>query len=167
MCHGARYMRHLIVEEYYIQNPDRHIVYRNWGSWIFANSLSLFSYPSVLTCVFGAQKNCFIEMVLLSDHNIYFEWKKLIYYALLSEGLFFCEIMVNMSWLSVSIRCLLVSPIYHSYFLQEVKLFAAENPRINFLQPDSNTKDSKSWAYLKEFWRRYNMHGATSSGLFT
>ena len=32
--------------------------------------LCLFSYPSVKTCVVGAQKNRLIEMVLLSTHNI-------------------------------------------------------------------------------------------------
>ena len=32
----------------------------------------MFSYPSVLTDVLGAQKNCLIETVLLSTHNIYF-----------------------------------------------------------------------------------------------
>ena len=29
----------------------------------------IFSYPSVLTYVFDAQKNCLIETVLLSTHN--------------------------------------------------------------------------------------------------
>ena len=32
----------------------------------------IFSYPSVLTYVWGAQKNCLIETVLLSTHNICF-----------------------------------------------------------------------------------------------
>ena len=32
----------------------------------------IFSNPSVLTFVLGAQKNRFIEMVLLSTHNICF-----------------------------------------------------------------------------------------------
>ena len=32
----------------------------------------MFSYPSVLTYVLGAQKNCLIQMVLLSTHNICF-----------------------------------------------------------------------------------------------
>ena len=31
----------------------------------------LFSYPSILTCVLGAQKNSLIEMVLLCTHSIY------------------------------------------------------------------------------------------------
>ena len=34
--------------------------------------LQIFSYPSILTCVLGAQKNCLIETVLLSTHNICF-----------------------------------------------------------------------------------------------
>ena len=34
--------------------------------------LSIVSYPSVLTCVLGAQKNHLIEMALLSTHNIHF-----------------------------------------------------------------------------------------------
>ena len=33
---------------------------------------SVFSYPSILTYVLGAQKNPVIEMVLLSIHNICF-----------------------------------------------------------------------------------------------
>ena len=32
----------------------------------------IFSYPSVLACVLGAQKNRLIETVLLSTHNICF-----------------------------------------------------------------------------------------------
>ena len=51
--------------------------------------MRLFSYPSVLTYVLGAQKNC-LETVLLSTHNISFGWeiRKIIFcYALLSGGL--------------------------------------------------------------------------------
>ena len=32
----------------------------------------MFPYPSILTYVFGAQKNCLIETVLLSTYNICF-----------------------------------------------------------------------------------------------
>ena len=39
---------------------------------IFTIKLLLFSYPSVLTCVMGAQKNRLNETVLLSTHNICF-----------------------------------------------------------------------------------------------
>ena len=35
-----------------------------------------FSYPSVVTYVLGAQKNCLIETVLLSTHNICLGWEK-------------------------------------------------------------------------------------------
>ena len=35
-----------------------------------------FSYPSVLACVLGAQKNSFIETVLLSTHNICFDFNR-------------------------------------------------------------------------------------------
>ena len=54
--------------------------------------LRIFSYPSVLTFIMGAQKKCHIETVLLSTHNIWFSWyiRKLIiffYYPLLSGGL--------------------------------------------------------------------------------
>ena len=52
--------------------------------------LLLFSYPSILTCVLGAQKNRLIETVLLSTHNICFELerKKVVFqYALLSGAL--------------------------------------------------------------------------------
>ena len=38
----------------------------------FRVKLSIFSYPSVLTCVLGAQRNLLIETVLLSTHNICF-----------------------------------------------------------------------------------------------
>ena len=42
-----------------------------WSS--LSIKLSIFSYPSVLTYVLGAQKNRLIEMVLLSTHNISFD----------------------------------------------------------------------------------------------
>ena len=38
---------------------------------ISAEKLQIFSYPSVLTYVLGAQKNRVIETVLLSTHNIF------------------------------------------------------------------------------------------------
>ena len=38
----------------------------------FSVKLYIFSYPSVLTYVFGAQKNRLFETVLLSTHNIGF-----------------------------------------------------------------------------------------------
>ena len=50
----------------------------------------IFSYPSVLTYVLGAQKNRLIETVLLSTYNICFggEIRKLIFwYTLLTKGL--------------------------------------------------------------------------------
>ena len=49
-----------------------------------------FSYPLVLSYIFGAQKNRLIETVLLSTHNICFGWeiRKLIFcYTLLTKGL--------------------------------------------------------------------------------
>ena len=52
--------------------------------------LLLFSYLSIKTCVLGAQKNRLIETVLLSTHNICFEWeiKQIVFqYTLLSGGL--------------------------------------------------------------------------------
>ena len=39
---------------------------------IFGYKLSIFSYPSVLTYVLGAQKNHLFETVLLSTHHICF-----------------------------------------------------------------------------------------------
>ena len=39
---------------------------------IFEHKIEIFSYPSVLTYVLGAQKNRLIETVLLSTHNICF-----------------------------------------------------------------------------------------------
>ena len=38
----------------------------------FNINLQIFSYPSVSTCVLGAQKNSLSETVLLSTHNICF-----------------------------------------------------------------------------------------------
>ena len=37
--------------------------------------LRIFSYPIILTCVLGVQKNYLIETVLLSTHNICFGWE--------------------------------------------------------------------------------------------
>ena len=39
---------------------------------ILSVKLSIFSYPSVVTYVLGAQKSRLIETVLLSTHNICF-----------------------------------------------------------------------------------------------
>ena len=58
---------------------------------IFLNvKLWIFSYPSVLTYVLGAQKNCLNETVLLSTHNICFgrEIRKInFWYTLFTKGL--------------------------------------------------------------------------------
>ena len=59
--------------------------------------MRLFSFSLVKTCVFGAQKNRFIETVLLSTYNICFglEKIKLIFsYALLSGGLQ-CRLLIT------------------------------------------------------------------------
>ena len=50
--------------------------------------LSLFSYPSIQTCVLGAQKNRLIETVLLSIHNICFgrEIRKIIFHYAFVSG---------------------------------------------------------------------------------
>ena len=45
-------------------DPDKEI--------LFALIFLIFSYPLILTCVLGAQKNHLIEMVPLSTHNICF-----------------------------------------------------------------------------------------------
>ena len=49
----------------------------------------MFSYPSVLTNVLGAQKNRLIKTVLLSTHNICFvlEIRIFFWYTLLTKGL--------------------------------------------------------------------------------
>ena len=52
----------------------------------------IFFYPSVLTYVLGAQKNCLIETVLLSTNNICFGWeiRKINFrYALLTKVLYY------------------------------------------------------------------------------
>ena len=43
----------------------------------------IFSYPSVLTYVFGAQKDCLTETLLLSTNNICFGWEKFVTKVLL------------------------------------------------------------------------------------
>ena len=40
---------------------------------MFSITLSLYSYPTVSTCVVGAEENPLIETVLLSTHNICFD----------------------------------------------------------------------------------------------
>ena len=47
--------------------------------------MRIYSYPSVLTYVLGAQKNRLIETVLLSTHNICFGWeiRKLIFVTII------------------------------------------------------------------------------------
>ena len=67
--------------------------------------LPLFSYPSILTCYFGAQKNRLIETDFSSTQNIYFggEMRKIILQvALLSGGLIY-----------VLCGCFLTYPMYH------------------------------------------------------
>ena len=72
-----------------------HTFKKNWfidpdNQKFFNIKLWLFSYPSVGTCVLGAQKNRLIETVLLSTHNKCFAWEiwKIIFnYLLLSGGL--------------------------------------------------------------------------------
>ena len=65
---------------------------RRWSLYNTGLDKQKFSaYPSVLTYVFGAQKNRLIEMVLLSTHNICFGWgiRKLNFrYALLTKVLY-------------------------------------------------------------------------------
>ena len=54
--------------------------------------LWIFSYPSIKTCVLGAQMNHLIEKVLLSMQNICFGWeirKWILNDALLSGGLYY------------------------------------------------------------------------------
>ena len=53
--------------------------------------MSIFSYPSILTYVLGAQKNRLVETVLFRTHNICFGWeiRKLNFrYAILTEVLY-------------------------------------------------------------------------------
>ena len=49
--------------------------------------LGIFSYPSVLSYVLGAQKNCLIETVLLSTQNICFGWEIRIMHTYLEASL--------------------------------------------------------------------------------
>ena len=62
----------------------------------------MFTYQSVLTYVLGAQKNHHIEMVLLSTHNICFDWeiRKLIFwYAHLTQCLDHCSHHISFCFL--------------------------------------------------------------------
>ena len=51
---------------------NRRKKHRSRSAKKFSLKSEIFSYPSVLTFVLGAQKNRLIEMVLLSTHNICF-----------------------------------------------------------------------------------------------
>ena len=60
------------------------------ASNFFSLKFSIFSYPSVLTYVLGAQKNRLIETVLLSSQNICFGWeirKFILFNTLLTRGM--------------------------------------------------------------------------------
>ena len=48
---------------------------RHGTTTIYNVKLQIFSYPSILTYVLGAQKKRLIETVLLSTHNICFGWE--------------------------------------------------------------------------------------------
>ena len=50
-------------------------------------------YPSILSCVFGAQNNCLIETVILSTHNICFGWESKDYFLITHTYL--------MAWIAV------------------------------------------------------------------
>ena len=61
------------------------VLHRSSETEFLSVKLSIFSYPSVLTYVLGAEKNRLIETVLLSTLNIFFgqEIRKLMFnYAL-------------------------------------------------------------------------------------
>ena len=71
------------------EDESRYTIAQDKTTFLSIN-LSIFSYPSVLTYVLGAQKNRLIETVLLSTYNIRFglEIRKLIFeYELLTIGL--------------------------------------------------------------------------------
>ena len=66
----------------------------------------IFSYPSVLTYVLGAQKNCLIETVILSAHNICFGWeiRKLKFrYTLLTKVLTGVKPALQCQWIDISL----------------------------------------------------------------
>ena len=58
------------------------------------------TYPSILTFVLGAQKNPFIETVLLRTHNILFGWEFLIKHSYL-EAFIWCQ-FVCLIWFFTS-----------------------------------------------------------------
>ena len=88
----------------------------------FASALELwiFSYPSILTFVLGAQKNRLIETVLLSTHNICSGWeiRKISFnYTLLSRGLLY-------SWINAQLSSPLMYGSDHIiYFLERLVLW--------------------------------------------
>ena len=61
MYSGARYKENTLSYEHRFRQTKN-----------FSVKLRIFSYPSVLTVVLGAQNNHLIEAVLLNTHNICF-----------------------------------------------------------------------------------------------
>ena len=57
------------------KRPDKQQTAISLDKQNFSVKLLIFSCPSVLTYVLGAQKNRLIETVLLSTHNICFGWE--------------------------------------------------------------------------------------------
>ena len=58
------------------------LIHRFRYTQILSIKLSIFSYPSVLTYVLGANKNRLIETVLLSTHNMFWLRNKKISFLL-------------------------------------------------------------------------------------
>ena len=88
ICFGGE-IRKIIFDYVILSRGQYYLCCSNWTSKKFSLFVSIaedlakflwvklriFSYPSVLTYVLGAQKNHLNETVLLSTHNIYFRWR--------------------------------------------------------------------------------------------
>ena len=121
----------------------------------------LFSYPSVKTCVLGAQKNRLIETVLSRTHNICFgcEIRKMnCNYALLSRGL-----------ISLTLYSLHAGVIFHAFvvdcrlfFLQ--KIFQVHYQSVKRVGSRSGSAFCRSWSGSKLF-AKFIIEHTTSSPL--
>ena len=83
----------------------------------------IFSYPSVLTYVLGAQKNRLIETLLLGTHNICFGWeiRKLNFrYALLTKVLEDWSDLINVRLIRVCSQHKGNFVVFHVYTLAQM-----------------------------------------------
>ena len=104
--------------------------------------MPLFSYPSVQACVLGAQKNRLIETVLLSTHNICFDWEIRKLFSFTHSYLGVCTIPLS-RWL-VCIWCNKIPAVsYHvtrTKYLNRKSLIKQNSFRLPFSNKHSFVK---------------------------